>query len=307
MTDRSTAGHQGPGGDFMASLRRDHAGLSRVLREIDAQLTQLSEPSERARRVLVDALRYLLRYHHTFHHPREDRLFARIRRRDHALDQTLRGLSHEHETGERQAEELAAELAEIPARDLAGPRGQRLAERIRGYVGHTRIHMREEEAVFYGRAEAVLNATDWEEIMAADDGSQDPMSDLASLRAQYPDLADQLGLPVVHLGMVERTQPISDEMRLQMLALTDLYGGLLHDGLDLARSNLDCLLSVRGPGSLVRAFGQVSRANMRFAGQCLAEPSRWVVNSGAAMVVACLRPYLRGDEPSGDLPEGPAE
>lgn len=286
------------GADFMLALRRDHAGLSRVLREIDTQAARLVREPSRARPVLVDALRYLLRYHHAFHHPREDRLFARIRARDAALNETLQDLSHEHETGEQQAEDLAEDLACSKTRKLRGKGGSRLAARIQDYVRHTRIHMRNEEAVFYRRAESVLDKEDWEAVIGADDGRQDPMVDLALMSHDYPHLAEQLGVPVRHLGLVERTGPVSEELRLQALALTDLYGGLVHDAFALGRDHLNCLLSVRTPSSLARAVGQISTANLRFAGQCLTRPSRWAVNSTAALVVAGLKPYLRREDAS---------
>lgn len=281
----------------MQALRRDHAGLSRVLREIDTQAALLARQPARARPVLVDALRYLLRYHHAFHHPREDRLFARIRARDDALDKVLGQLSHEHETGEEQAEGLAADLLASSVRQLRAKRGERLAERIHDYVRHTRIHMRNEEAVFYARAESVLDEQDWQAVIAADDQRQDPMIDLARMAEDYPRLAEKLGLPVRHLGLVERTGPLSEELRAQMLALTDLYGGLAYEALALGRGNLDRLLAVRGPSSLARAVGEISSANLRFAGQCLTRPPRWAVNSTAALFVASLKPWLRRENP----------
>jgi len=283
------------GADFMQALRRDHAGLSRVLREIDTQAARLADEPARSRPVLIDALRYLLRYHHAFHHPREDRLFGRIRSRDAALDETLKSLSDEHEMGERQAGELAGALERTTLRGLRGRPGLRLAEQIVAYVRHTRIHMRNEEAVFYVRAERVLDQQDWTDVIAADDGSQDPITDLACMSEDYPHLAEKLGLAVHHLGLVERTGPLSEELRLQLLALTDVYGGLAYDALALGRDHLDRLLAVRGPSSLVRAAGEISSANLRFAGQCLVRPPRWAINSTAAFVVAGLRPYLRRD------------
>jgi hemerythrin-like domain-containing protein len=285
-----------PGANFMQALRRDHAGLSRVLREIDTQAVRLVREPGRVRPVLVDALRYLLRYHHAFHHPREDRLFARIRSRDADLDDTLGELSHEHEVGEQQLAELAEDLDGARIGQLRGKTGERLTERMQDYVRHTRVHMRSEEAVFYARAEAVLDARDWQVVVAADDGRQDPMADLAEMGDEYPHLAEQLGLPVRHLGLVERTGPLSDELRAQMLALTDLYGGLAYEAVELGRGNLGRLLAVRGPSSLARAVGEISSANLRFAGQCVTRPPRWAVNSTAALVVASLKPYLKRDD-----------
>jgi len=297
MTETSARGDQDPGHGYMLALRRDHAGLSRMLREIDIQAGRLSHEPEPARSLLVEAMRYLLRYHHAFHHPREDRLFARIRARDAALDQTLIGLSEEHESGEAAAERLAADLEAASIRQLRGRPGARLAERVNEYVGHTRTHMRHEEAVFYARAEAVLSAEDWREVIESDHGPQDPITNLAQMGQLYPALAAQLGVPVSHLGLVEQVQPLSDELRLQMLALTDLYGGLLHDAFNLGRSNLNRMLAVRSARDLSEALSGLTADNLSFAGRCLFSPPRWAVNTGAALLVASLRPYLKPDQP----------
>lgn len=285
-------GELAPGSTYMRALRRDHAGLSRMLREIDLQAGRLSHEPEEARALLVEAMRYLLGYHHAFHHPREDRLFARIRARDTALDATLADLSDEHEVGEAEAERLACDLETATSKQLRGRLGKRLTERVNEYVRHTRAHMRHEEAVFYARAEAALNPEDWREVIDSDHGPQDPMAGLAEMGRSYPRLAVRLGLPLTHLGLLERVEPVSEELKLQMLALTDLYGGLLHDALDLGRSHVDRLLAVRDPGGLLSALGGMARDNLDFAGRCLLSPPRWAVNTGAALVAASLRPYL---------------
>lgn len=294
MNNKSAALATGP--DFMQALRRDHAGLSRVLREVDSQAARLTRDPDTVRPVLVDALRYLLRYHHAFHHPREDRLFARIRARDDSLDDSLGELSHEHEVGEQQLSDLAEALDHSSLSQLRGKAGHRLAGRIQDYVRHTRTHMRSEEAVFYTRAEGVLDDRDWKAVIAADDGRQDPMADLVEMSESYPNLAEQLGLPVHYLGLIEYASPLREELRAQMLALVDVYGGLAFDAMNLGRGHVEKLLAVRGPVSLMQAVGSISSANLHFAGQCLIRPPRWALNSAASMLVVGLRPYLRGRE-----------
>lgn len=300
MNQSSRFAQPTPGQAYMLGLRRDHAGLSRMLREMDTQAGRLTREPEAARPVLVEAMGYLLRYQHAFHHPREDRLFARIRSRDSALEETLAGLTDEHETGEAQAERLAQDLQQATIRQLRGRIGNRLAEQVNDYVRHTRAHMRHEEAVFYARAEDVLDEADWQAIISSDHGPEDPMTDLARMARQYPALAANLGVPVSELGLVERVEPVSAELRLQMLALTDLYGGLMHDALDLGRSHLDRLLAVRGPVDLGGALGGIAADNLRFAGRCLVSPPRWAINTGAALLVASLRPYLETRPPQRD-------
>ncbi len=280
------------GSAFMRSLRRDHAGLSRVLRELEVQASKLTFAPDQAAPVLVDALRYLLRYHHSFHHPREDRLFARIRAQDEELDEVLGELSDDHEVGEEQLAELAHSLDTLSDVELRGKSGRELSAQLQEYVHHTRAHMRDEEAIFYARAEDILDRRDWREVIAADDGRQDPMTDLVEMSSLFPRLAEQLGLPVQQLGLIERNSPVGVALHRQMLALVDLYGGLAYDALDLGRGHIRKMLSVRGPVSLARAIGEISSANLQFVGRCITRPPRWAINSAAALLVAGLSPYL---------------
>lgn len=291
MKTKKTEKKADPGRSFMRALRRDHAGLSRVLREIDTQASCLRLHPERAQPILVDAFHYLQHYHHAFHHPREDRLFARIRARDPELEDTLHGLTHEHETGEQETARLAEDLANTTPDQLTGDPGARLTVRINDYVRHTRTHMRNEESVFYSRAERVLDPGDWQAI-TADDGPQDPMADLAEMSASYPALAEKLGLTTRHVGPARTDQPASSELRLQMLALADLYGGLMIDAVDLTRNHFNRLKTVRGPASMLRVAGEISSDNFRFASQCVTRPSRWAINTGAGLVVGWLKPYM---------------
>lgn len=268
---------------FMQALRQDHAGLSRMLRAIDGLVDRLPDEPETVQPVLVEAFGYLLAYQHGYHHPREDRLFERIRERRPELADTLEQLAGEHSSGERETGELADDLAAATPEALRGRPGQVQAARIRDYVKHARLHMRSEEAVFYARAEDVLNESDWAAIVE-DDGLQDPLADLESLADEYPALAAHFDIRAGATGSVDVARTASGPLHRHMLALTDLYGGLLHEGFDLTRRNARRLLAVRGPVGLVRALGEITTDNVRFAGRCLYRPSRWAVDTGSDLL-----------------------
>ncbi len=276
-----------PGAAFMLALRRDHAGLSRVLREMDTQAHRLTLEPEQARPVLVDALGYLLHYQHAHHHPREDRLFARIQARDRSLYATMQQLSEEHQTGELETARLREDLAAATEPELKGSTGSQLAERVTNYIRHSRLHMRHEEAVFYARAEQSLDTDDWETVIAGE-VPEDPINDLERLSDDYPHLAAQLGLTTRHLGLSETVGPVNAQLRAQMLALADLYGGLFQDAVELTRLNIGRVMAIRGPTSLAQAAGAITTDNLRFAGQCLVRPSRWAINAGAGLLVSAL-------------------
>jgi len=269
---------------FMQRLREDHAGLSRVLRAIDGQAERLTAEPEAVRPVLVEAFDYLLAYQHGFHHPREDRLFGKINGKRPALAETLDQLTEEHASGEHETAQLATALKSATPDDLRGRSGEQLAARIEDYVRYARQHMRHEEAVFYARAENVLGRADWAEIVE-DEGLQDPMADTEALAVDYPELAAHLDAASQSLGPTGVEHVARGDMRQHFFELTDVYGGLIHDGLDLARRNTRRLLSIRGPLSLADAVATITSDNLRFAGQCIVRPSRWAISTGAEWLI----------------------
>jgi hemerythrin-like domain-containing protein len=284
----TTPGHKAAAAAFMQALRQDHAGLSRMLRAVDGLVDRLATEPEATQPVLVEAFDYLLGYQHGYHHPREDRLFERISGKRPELAEQLDRLALEHETGEAETARLSEDLASASPDELRGRAGERLAARIRAYVRHARLHMRNEEQVFYARAEEVLGRSDWAEIVG-DDGAQDPMADLESMADDYPALAAHFGIAFRHVGPAPDRRNVGTLHR-RALELTDLYGGLLHEGFDLTRRNAGRLLGVRGPVSLVRAINDITTDNLRFAGQCLSRPSRWALDTGTDWLVDRLRP-----------------
>lgn len=287
MTPR--IGNKASAAAFMQRLRQDHAGLSRMLRTIDSLVDRLTTEPEAVQPVLVEAFGYLLDYQHGYHHPREDRLFAKIRARRPALADTLKKLAEEHETGEHETADIAEDLATAAPRDLRGKQGDRLTARIQGYIRHSRLHMRNEEAVFYARAEQVLGKSDWVDILGKG-RLQDPLADMDALADAYPRLAAHFNLPTRKPGPGQTENDEPGEMHYHVLALTDLYGGLMHEGLDLTRRNARRLLSVRGPISLLRAVSGITTDNLHFAGQCFTRPSRWALDTGTDWLVERIRP-----------------
>ena len=296
-------GSDSVGDPFMRTL--DHGRLSRVLREIDVQQGRLRSAPESARPVLVEAMRYLLHYQHAFHHPREDRLFARISARAPQLGREMRALIREHRGGLRQAEKLVADLAHATPAHLRRRSGARLARGLAEYVAHTRDHMRNEEAVFYAQSERVLQVSDWTALLA-ETRPEDPMGSQALLENEFPHLAAQLFQPVSGVGG-RGDGPQGDggapararaAMREGVEQIFELYGELLHEGVDVARSNAANLRSVRSPWELVRAAGPVGARSCRFVARCLADPPRLVLATVGRYFAAWRRVGARAGAPS---------
>jgi hemerythrin-like domain-containing protein len=260
----------------MHLLRDDHAGLSRVLREIDAQQSALGSTPEAARAVLAEAVRYLLVFQHSIHHPREDLLFARIREREPGLYRNMRRLVREHRVGQERAEALAWALSRATADQLRGKLGVRLSRQLKDYVEKTRAHMRREEAVFYSGSERVLRPSDWAALMAGP-MARDPAGDLHRLAARYPRLAASLARPERTVtGSREQDSQSHDRqgIRRRTERVAELFGEALHDAADLARLGLADLRQVRSPLGLARASVEMGARGVGYAAKLAALPFR---------------------------------
>jgi hemerythrin-like domain-containing protein len=223
-----------PGATFMQMLREDHARLSRVLREIDAQASQLQSSPGAARPVLAEALHYLLAYQHSIHHRREDELFARVRAREPHLYGNMRRLVQEHRDGHDQAERIAGALSRATLLQLRGRTGRQLARQLHDYIQHARDHMRREEIVFYAGSERVLRKSDWTALLARST-ARDPAADPRHFAARYPRLAQRMSLPHREITGVSESS-VGAGLRLRGEEAVERAATLLHRAIDLAQA-----------------------------------------------------------------------
>ena len=260
--------------EFMLALREDHAGLSRVLREIEVQAAALGHAPEAARAVLGEAMRYLLVYQHSVHHPREDMLFERIRRREPSLFENMKRLVFEHRIGQERAGAIERELRRASAAALRGRPGARIARMLGDYVRHTREHMRREEAVFYSGAERVLTQADWA-ALADSAPSRDPAGDLHRLAARHPRLAARLAAPERQVsGPPGAAAAAQDRVRLAIEQLAEACGTAWRETADLARDGVADLAGVRSPVALAKVSVSLAARGVRHAARVAVLPFR---------------------------------
>lgn len=260
----------------MGLLRDDHAGLSRVLREVDAQQSMLTTAPESARPVLVEAMRYLLVYQHSVHHPREDQLFARIRAREPHLYSNMQRLVRQHRIGQERAEALARDLARTTIAQLRGKAGARLARQLEHYVQATREHMRREEAVFYTGSERVLRPADWAALTSGP-APRDPAGNLERLAVRYPRLAARLAQPErMVTGTGEAVPDPKDRPGFRQGAerIAERIAELLHESADIARGSVAGLREVRSPLGLARVTVDLGTRSCRLAAKAATLPFR---------------------------------
>ena len=293
----------------MARLRLDHARLSRVLGEMEAQRAQLRSRPERARPIIGESLRYLVNYQHQYHHPREDRLYAQLAAARPELRAELHGLEREHRGGARRARALASALRRLSRAGLRGRGGAGFARELQLYVDASRDHMRREErAVFYADVEPLLPIDAWQ-TLAGELVPDDPLGDPAHLRRRFPHLAAALAQPVRELSSSTRVPAgiLANGRSAQSLAvfregtdrLVDAYGELVHEGVDLVRTGTASLAAAHAPLAALRALSEVGGRGCRLAARCWALPARIALECAQRM----MAPFLSG---TGDARTRPA-
>ena len=274
---------------FMQRLRTDHAGLSRLLREIDMQQSLLRTDPESARPLLVEALRYLLQYQHAFHDPREDRLFARIQQRTPHLTRDMQRL-----------------LPRAPYRATArgapccGPGSRNDGATIRaagrqagtGTSGlrapHAQSHAPRRGRVLCALRTRAQGTADWQALVFWRP-MNDPMTDsrrFATDTRCWPRVLRSSVREIGGAGDAPSSSHLSSRASAQSGAtLRGLWG------VAARRARPDAgefrqPARIRSPAGLMRVVRPVYSRNRRFAGRCVTEPARWIRETAGAIFAA---------------------
>lgn len=160
--------------DIIERLRLDHKRMHEILKQLSALLDQDTFSDDR----LYCLIDYLKEYPHEIHHPTEDLVFARAL--DKALTapqrNTIAENAKEHGMLEQETEAL------ITAVNADGGSAATLTRQINEYVEHQSLHMKREEREVFPLMIEVLDASDWEELKAAEKALHDPLFDAAESR-----------------------------------------------------------------------------------------------------------------------------
>lgn len=255
---------ESPAQVFMSLLRADHARQSRLLRKIDALAPGLRDRPQMVLPFLGEAMQYLLQYQHGHHHPREDLLFEAVGGRAPRLRAEMLDLQRQHRGGQRSIEAIVSSLEKFTPDRWHGPAGARLARSLHDYTARLRDHMRAEERVFYARSEETLGDADWNALLTRATPA-DPMTDAQRLRQEYPHVARLLAQVITEVPGFGGRKPgpsSASAQRLRALLerrhleLTEIYGEMIHDALDLMHGNLAFLRNPNSTG-LRRALQQL--------------------------------------------------
>lgn len=158
----------------LAIIHDEHRSLAAVIHGLRYVARELSQHASVPDFKLLGAMvQYIGAYPETIHHPKEERyLFARLRERTDAANETIATLERQHLEGSSDFALLQASLRDLEAgADGALPRFSAAVERM---ADNTWKHMNLEERSIIPLAKRYLTAEDWVEIAQAFGENGDP-------------------------------------------------------------------------------------------------------------------------------------
>lgn len=160
-------------GNVIKKLRTDHANMSRLLNELEAQLGLFHAGENPDYILMMDIMQYMSHYPDLFHHPKENFIFKRLIERDPSARLVVKDLMQKHKTLAESGKQFADSLRTVLSEVLV----EREAFEVQGrdYVRTLRRHIDVEESQVFPLAERVLTEEDWKDIDNAMEAIEDPL------------------------------------------------------------------------------------------------------------------------------------
>ena len=155
------------------ALRKDHANFGQLLGMLEAQVRLFHEGQDPNYDLMLDIIYYMTRYPDLFHHPREDRIFERVRKADAASRAIVDELTREHTVLRETGATLLENLEGIVGDQMLARKDVEAAAQT--YVTYLRNHMVKEESELFARALKLLRAEDWSAIDSETPFHADPL------------------------------------------------------------------------------------------------------------------------------------
>ena len=158
---------------IMELLNREHRNIERLLAVLEHEL----EVFDRADRPDYEVIRAIIAYFEVYtamyHHPQEDRVFAKLRLRDPKAAAKVGDLAQDHKKGAERLHRVAQAVDGV----LAGREvlRQDVDKIVRDFLEHERRHIAMEDRDFFPAAANALRPRDWTEIADALSPHKDPL------------------------------------------------------------------------------------------------------------------------------------
>ncbi|MCA1458551.1 hemerythrin domain-containing protein [Bradyrhizobium sp. BRP22] len=142
-------------------LSQEHRTIERLLAVLEHELDIFDRSGRPDYEVIRSIIAYFEIYTELYHHPQEDRVFAKLKIRDPAAAAKIGDLTHEHQEGAKRLHRVAQAVDAV------------LSDR--DFLQHERRHIMMEDRDFFPAAQRALQPQDWIEIASALSPHKDPL------------------------------------------------------------------------------------------------------------------------------------
>ncbi len=171
-------------------LVTDHRNMAQLLDVLQSEMQDYRESRHLDFAILSMLLDYILNFPELRHHPRENVIFERVKRRDAGASKAVEEILLEHKDLSGLARKLSAAIHNLRL-EVEMPRAW-FEDLVKTYIRHNREHMRKEEETFFPLALKVLSASDWQEFDAQGNAERpDPLFG-GKVDAEYQILHDRI-------------------------------------------------------------------------------------------------------------------
>jgi len=143
-------------------LKEDHSNLAILLDILEGEMGRLGQGDRVDFEILEAILGYLQRYGDQCHHPKENLIYARLRKRDGEEAKESSLIQKEHKSLAQMTDEALREVREILS-GIAQP-DPNLSSRLAEFLAAYRAHIAAEDEHFFPTAEKALTLQDWATI-----------------------------------------------------------------------------------------------------------------------------------------------
>jgi hemerythrin-like domain-containing protein len=156
-------------------LLHEHRNIEKLLHVLEQELEIFDRGESPDYEILQAIIDYFQDYPESYHHPKEDIVFERLKLRDPTAARQIGDAEAEHQVETNRLRQFARAVEDVLAgRELLR---QTFHNVVRDFIEHQRQHMAKEERLLFPAAVKTLGPDDWTEIDKRLNNRKDPLFD----------------------------------------------------------------------------------------------------------------------------------
>ena len=160
---------------IIETLLEEHRKFEKLLHVLEQELEIFDRGESPDFEILQAIIDYFQDYPESYHHPKEDIVFEKLKLRDPAVARQIGDAEAEHQVETNRLRQFARVVEHVLAgRELLRQTFHRV---VRDFIEHQRQHMAKEERLLFPSAVKALRAEDWAEINTRLNDRKDPLFD----------------------------------------------------------------------------------------------------------------------------------